>query len=232
MPKIFWPEAVQWTVHVLNRSPTVAVKNKTPKECWSGIKPTVDYFRVWGCTGDVHIPDVKRKKLDDKSYKCIFLGYSGESKAYRLFEPISKKIVTSNGVVFQEDESWNWERSEDEVKLDVFDWGDSDCEDEEHVFSDSDEDEKGAEVSPDESPVQTNLNGDSDGNSSFSSPSHQRVRKPPRWMQDYESGEVCQKRKICRTWLYSFHKKIQPCMKRLQRVRSRRGQWIWRSKLL
>lgn len=134
--------------------------------------------------------------------------------------------------MFQEDESWNWERSEDEVKLDVFDWGDSDCEDEEHVFSDSDEDEKGAEVSPDESPVQTNLNGDSDGNSSFSSPSHQRVRKPPRWMQDYESGEVCQKRKICRTWLYSFHKKIQPCMKRLQRVRSRRGQWIWRSKLL
>lgn len=29
-PKEFWPEAVNWSVHVLNRSPTVAVKNMTP----------------------------------------------------------------------------------------------------------------------------------------------------------------------------------------------------------
>lgn len=32
LPKTFWPEAVNWTVHVLNRSPTMAVKNKTPEE--------------------------------------------------------------------------------------------------------------------------------------------------------------------------------------------------------
>lgn len=32
VPKNFWPEAVNWTVHVLNRCPTVAVRNKTPEE--------------------------------------------------------------------------------------------------------------------------------------------------------------------------------------------------------
>jgi hypothetical protein len=32
IPKKFWPEAVNWAVHVLNRSPTLAVKNKTPQE--------------------------------------------------------------------------------------------------------------------------------------------------------------------------------------------------------
>ena len=30
--KSFWSEAVNWSVHVLNRSPTLAEKNKTPEE--------------------------------------------------------------------------------------------------------------------------------------------------------------------------------------------------------
>ncbi|KAL0420697.1 UNVERIFIED_CONTAM: Retrovirus-related Pol polyprotein from transposon RE1 [Sesamum latifolium] len=36
IPKTFWPEAVNWAVHVLNRSPTIAVKNQVPEEAWSG----------------------------------------------------------------------------------------------------------------------------------------------------------------------------------------------------
>ena len=34
IPKTFWPEAVNWTVHVLNWSPTLVVKNKTPEDAW------------------------------------------------------------------------------------------------------------------------------------------------------------------------------------------------------
>ena len=32
IPKTFWPEAVNWTMYVLNRCPTLAVKNVTPEE--------------------------------------------------------------------------------------------------------------------------------------------------------------------------------------------------------
>lgn len=46
VPKTFWPEAVNWAMHILNRSPTLAVKDKTPEEAWSGIKPSVQHFRV------------------------------------------------------------------------------------------------------------------------------------------------------------------------------------------
>lgn len=91
IPKTFWPEGVNWTVHVLNRCPTLAVKNKTPEEAWSGLKPSVDHFRVFGCISHVHVPDNKRMKLDAKSFKCILLGVSEECKAYRLLDPISKK---------------------------------------------------------------------------------------------------------------------------------------------
>jgi transposase InsO family protein len=95
IPKTFWPKAVNWIVHVLNRYPTLAMKNRTPKEAWSGLKPSVDHFCIFGCVSHVHIPNNKRVKLDAKSFKCILLGVSEESKAYRLFDPISNKIIVS-----------------------------------------------------------------------------------------------------------------------------------------
>lgn len=46
-----WPEAINLSAYVLNRSPTVVVENATVEEAWSGIEPNVDYFRVFGCVG-------------------------------------------------------------------------------------------------------------------------------------------------------------------------------------
>nr|XP_023878197.1 uncharacterized protein LOC111990642 [Quercus suber] len=92
----------------------------TPEEAWSGVKPNVDYFRVFGCIGHVHVSDSKRKKLDDKSFQCVLLGMSEESKAYRLYDPASKKIVVS--VVFEENECWDWGRSNEEARLDILEW--------------------------------------------------------------------------------------------------------------
>ena len=46
VPKILWAEAVNWTFYILNRCPTVAVKDVTPQEAWNGIKPNVEHLRV------------------------------------------------------------------------------------------------------------------------------------------------------------------------------------------
>ncbi|PNX58192.1 retrovirus-related Pol polyprotein from transposon TNT 1-94, partial [Trifolium pratense] len=43
--------------------------------------------RVFGCIAFAHIPDSQRKKLDNKSIKCVHLGISDESKAYKLYNP-------------------------------------------------------------------------------------------------------------------------------------------------
>ncbi|XP_016649728.1 PREDICTED: uncharacterized protein LOC107881140 [Prunus mume] len=108
------PEAVNWGIHILNRSPTFAVRDLTPEEAWSGRKPAVGYFKVFGCIAYARIPDEKRKKLDDKGEKCVFLGISEISKAYKLFNPASKKIIISRDVVFDEEKTWNWS---DDVSL-------------------------------------------------------------------------------------------------------------------
>lgn len=73
VPKEFWPEAVNWIVYVQNRSPTVAVENSTPEEAWSGIKPSVKHFRVFGCLAYVHVPDQQRKKNLLTRAKNVFL---------------------------------------------------------------------------------------------------------------------------------------------------------------
>ena len=107
IPKPFWPKVVNWAFYVLNRCPTYALTDITPHEAWSGTKPSVDHFRVFGCLAHVHVPDVKRSKLDNKSFVCVLLGMSEESKGYKLFDPLNKKIVVSKDVIFEEDKQWD-----------------------------------------------------------------------------------------------------------------------------
>ena len=111
VPKAFWPEAANWSIHILNRSPTLSVQNMTPEEAWNGRKPNVDHFRIFGCICYARIPDQTRTKLDDKGEKCIFLGVSDCSKAYKLYNPITKKIVINRDIIFDEENFWTWSES-------------------------------------------------------------------------------------------------------------------------
>jgi transposase InsO family protein len=54
LPKQFWAEAVNWSIYVINRSPTTDVPNTTPEEAWSNRKPSVECFRVFGCVAYAH----------------------------------------------------------------------------------------------------------------------------------------------------------------------------------
>ncbi|MCO5606691.1 hypothetical protein L7F22_060880 [Adiantum nelumboides] len=100
LPHKLWMEAVVCAAHVLNRCPTRALKTVTPYESWYDRKPSVSYLRVFGCLAYAHIPQQLRGKLDDKAVKCIFVGYSSESKGYRLYNPATNKIFESRDVIF------------------------------------------------------------------------------------------------------------------------------------
>lgn len=83
-------------------------------EKWSKYKLSVEHLCVFGCIAYVLIPYEKRVKLDEKSVKCVMFGVSSESKAYRLYDPVSKKILISKDVRFDEKKSWNWEENNNE----------------------------------------------------------------------------------------------------------------------
>ena len=89
--------------YILNRCPTKALHSITPYEAWHGKKPSIGHLRVFGCLAYALVPMQQHHKLDDKAVKCIFVGYSAESKGYRLYHPQSKCILITRDVVFVED---------------------------------------------------------------------------------------------------------------------------------
>jgi hypothetical protein len=107
LSNIFWAEAVACSFYLLNRSPTTSLQMKVPQEAWSGTKLNVAHLRTFGCIAYAHIPSELRKKLDDRSEKCIFTGYSETSKAYMLYNPLTKKLILSRDVQFLENQFWN-----------------------------------------------------------------------------------------------------------------------------
>ena len=101
LSKVFWAEAVNTAAYIRNRV-TTATSGQTPYERWYGRIPDVSHFRVFGCIAYTHIPEVERKKLDKKTIKLRFLGYSDNQKGYRLFDVENRKMIVRRDVIFNE----------------------------------------------------------------------------------------------------------------------------------
>lgn len=54
---------------------TRILKYKVPEEVWSDKKPSVSHLKVFGLICHKHVPDARRKKMDDKIEAMIFVGY-------------------------------------------------------------------------------------------------------------------------------------------------------------
>src|ERR1051325_6396980 len=101
LPKSLWGEAVSTAVYIFNRRPTKILKNKVPEEVWSGKRPSVSHLKLFGSMCYKHIPDARRRKLDDKSEPMILVGYH-KTGVYRLFNLVNENIVLSRDIVINE----------------------------------------------------------------------------------------------------------------------------------
>jgi transposase InsO family protein len=90
---LYWAEVINCANYIVNRTPTKDLKNITPEEAWTKIKPDVSHFRVFGSITWAHIPDEKRKTLQPKSEKCIFVGYCENVKGYIRLQPHCNEII-------------------------------------------------------------------------------------------------------------------------------------------
>jgi hypothetical protein len=80
-----WEEASMTAVYVKNRSPHKIFKKINSEEAFTGVKPKVGHFRIFGCPVYIHVPKEKRSKLEPSGKKGNFFGYSESSKAYRIY---------------------------------------------------------------------------------------------------------------------------------------------------
>ncbi|RDY01703.1 hypothetical protein CR513_14923, partial [Mucuna pruriens] len=116
MPKQFWGEVVSIAAYILNRSPTRSLNDVTPEEVWSRRKPAISHFWVFGSLCFKHVPDKRRKKLNNKGQVMMFLGYDSYG-AYKLCNPTSKKVVMSKDVTVDKSKGWRWETTTENGKI-------------------------------------------------------------------------------------------------------------------
>ena len=84
LPMHLWAKATRTVVYVQNRISHNALGNKTPEEMFIVEKPKVIHLKIFGYRVHIYVPKEKRSKLDPPRKKGIFVGYSDQSKAYRV----------------------------------------------------------------------------------------------------------------------------------------------------
>lgn len=103
VPKCFWDDAVLTACFLINRMPSIVLANNTP---FYMLYPDKTPFslspKIFGSTCFVHNFGPGRDKLDPRSTKCIFLGYSRSQKGYKCYSPILKRDFVSKDVTFFE----------------------------------------------------------------------------------------------------------------------------------
>ena len=104
LPLSFWGEVLATFVYVRNRLPTAALPSTTIPFAAFGRKPSLQHVRVFGCRAYVLIQKDQKKSLQPHSVACIFLGYSDEIKGWRCYNPVTKKVIVSRDVIFNEGE--------------------------------------------------------------------------------------------------------------------------------
>ncbi|GKA15820.1 putative ribonuclease H-like domain-containing protein [Tanacetum coccineum] len=95
LPTTFWTEAVNTACYVQNRVLVVKPHNKTPYELFHGRTPTLSFMRPFGCPVTILNTIDHLGKFDGKADEGFFVGYSLNSKAFRVFNSRTR-IVEEN----------------------------------------------------------------------------------------------------------------------------------------
>ncbi|KAJ9568575.1 LOW QUALITY PROTEIN: hypothetical protein OSB04_004541 [Centaurea solstitialis] len=104
VPKPFWADAIATACFLINRMPSSVLHGEIPM---SVLVPGQRLFpiepKIFGCSCFVRDTRPHLSKLDPKSLKCVFLGYSRLQKGYRCFSPVLNRYIVSRDVTFMEE---------------------------------------------------------------------------------------------------------------------------------
>ena len=102
IPQKFWGEAVNTLCHIGNRIFFRTGTKKISYEIWNENKPKVKYFQVFGSKCFILNDKENLRKFDAKNDEGIFLGYSVNSWAYRVFNKRTKTVMESINAVIDD----------------------------------------------------------------------------------------------------------------------------------
>jgi hypothetical protein len=74
----YWEESIKCAHYIVNITPTNSLKNIALDEAWTEIELDVSHFHVFCSIAWAHNSLEKKKSLQHKIDKCIFVGYIEE----------------------------------------------------------------------------------------------------------------------------------------------------------
>nr|GFB87950.1 retrovirus-related Pol polyprotein from transposon TNT 1-94 [Tanacetum cinerariifolium] len=102
IPLFFWDEAITTVCFTQNHSLVIPRHEKTPYQIINDRKPSVKFFHIFGSVCYIVRDGENLEKMKEKDDECIFVGYSNQSKDYRVFNKRTRVIMESIHVNFDE----------------------------------------------------------------------------------------------------------------------------------
>ncbi|RVX04841.1 Retrovirus-related Pol polyprotein from transposon RE1 [Vitis vinifera] len=102
LPLKFWSYAFQTATFLINRMPSKVLQNASPYFALFKRNPDYKFLRVFGCLCYPFIRPYNNHKLQYRSLKCVFLGYSLHHKGYLCLDNLTGRVYVSPHVVFDE----------------------------------------------------------------------------------------------------------------------------------
>jgi hypothetical protein len=104
VPSFMWSCAVNIAMYLRNRTynRSVDLSGGAPLTLLTSCVPDASKFRVFGCTIFAKVPDKLRRKLSDKAFRGVMVGYPPNAHGYHIYNPETRRITTSVHIVFQE----------------------------------------------------------------------------------------------------------------------------------
>ncbi|GKB46329.1 putative ribonuclease H-like domain-containing protein [Tanacetum coccineum] len=102
VPTVFWAKAANTTCYVLDRVLVTKPHNKTLYELIIGRPPSISFMRPFGCPVTILNTLDPLGKFDGKAEEGFLVGYSVNSKAFRVFNSQTRKVEENLHVNFLE----------------------------------------------------------------------------------------------------------------------------------
>ncbi|GKC07597.1 putative ribonuclease H-like domain-containing protein, partial [Tanacetum coccineum] len=102
LPNTFWAKAVSTACYVLNRVLVTKPQNKTPYELITRKIPIIRYIRPFGCHTTILNTIDHLGKFEEKSDEGFLVGYSLNSKAFRVYNLETKRVEENLHINFLE----------------------------------------------------------------------------------------------------------------------------------
>ncbi|GJS84256.1 putative ribonuclease H-like domain-containing protein [Tanacetum coccineum] len=102
LPTTFWAEAVNTACYVQNKVLVTKPHNKTPYELLLGRPPIISFMRPFGCPMTILNTLDPLGKFDEKANEGFLVGYSINSKDFRVFNTRNRKVEENLHINFLE----------------------------------------------------------------------------------------------------------------------------------